>query len=239
MKLKDVLLVTNNNKGTEYKFLWSIEDYIAVLFKAFENSESEIAHAVKEVYQTKENNLWTEIYLSANKSYHAKFCQNEQELRNFLLGNHGMTEGEVCFDKYRCSEKCLDILKTYGMDCCGHSLIGELHYKRLGYVFRQGEILHNFNGCSYVALMKLDKSDLLLMDINSGQFCFAEGVNFYARYPKDSCCLEDDVVRGIEWDRGNYLGKDLSAIDIAGIQKRYEINEEEQEEYDMDEEMER
>ena len=35
MKLKDVLLITNNNKGTEYKYLSSMEDYMAILLRAF------------------------------------------------------------------------------------------------------------------------------------------------------------------------------------------------------------
>lgn len=34
MKLKDVLLITNNNKGTEYKYLSSMKDYMTVLFRA-------------------------------------------------------------------------------------------------------------------------------------------------------------------------------------------------------------
>lgn len=45
MKLKDVLLITNNNKGTEYKYLSSMKDYMTVLFRAFEGSETELAHA--------------------------------------------------------------------------------------------------------------------------------------------------------------------------------------------------
>lgn len=56
MKLKDVLLITNNNKGTEYKYLSSMEDYMAILLRAFEGSETELAHAVQELCQTKENN---------------------------------------------------------------------------------------------------------------------------------------------------------------------------------------
>lgn len=35
MKLKDVLLITNNNKGTEYKYLSSMKDYMTVLFRAW------------------------------------------------------------------------------------------------------------------------------------------------------------------------------------------------------------
>ena len=43
MKLKDVLLITNNNKGTEYKYLSSMEDYMAILLRAFEGSETALS----------------------------------------------------------------------------------------------------------------------------------------------------------------------------------------------------
>ena len=68
MKLKDVLLITNNNKGTEYKYLSSMEDYMAILLRAFEGSETELAHAVQELCQTKENSQYAEVYLAANKT---------------------------------------------------------------------------------------------------------------------------------------------------------------------------
>ena len=68
MKLKDVLLITNNNKGTEYKYLSSMKDYMTVLFRAFEGSETELAHAVQELCQTKENSQYAEVYLAANKN---------------------------------------------------------------------------------------------------------------------------------------------------------------------------
>ena len=146
MKLKDVLLITNNNKGTEYKYLSSMKDYMTVLFRAFEGSETELAHAVQELCQTKENSQYAEVYLAANKTFHARFCSDEWELRNFLGGNHKMTEGEVSFDKDRCTKECLDVLTAYNMDHEGHPLIGALHYEKMEYDFRQGEVLHNLNG---------------------------------------------------------------------------------------------
>lgn len=237
MKLKDMLLVTNNNKGTEYKFLSDMEDYMALLFRAYEGAEAEIACAVKELCQTREGNLWTEVYLAANKTYHARFCRDEWELRDFLMGNHGMTEGEVSFDKNRCTEECLDVLTAYNMDHEGHPLIGKLHYEALEYHFRQGEVLHNLNGSDYSVLMVLNQNDLFLMALKSGQFLIAEGTRAYARYPKEGIYSEDCIVRGIEWGRGIYLGNDLSEIDMDSIQKEYGINcNEVQEESGMDEE---
>lgn len=221
MKLKDMLLITNNNKGTEYKFLSSIEEYMTILFRAFDGSEKEIAREVKELCQTKENDAWAEVYLATNKTYHARFCKDEWELRNFLEGNHGMTEGEVSFDKDRCPEECLAVLTAYNMDCKGGSLFGKLHYEAMEHHFRQGEVLHNLNGSDYSVLMVLNQNDLFLMALKSGQFLIAEGTRVYVRYPREGIYSEDSIVRGIEWDKGIYLGNNLSEIDMDCIQKEY------------------
>lgn len=217
MKLKDVLLITNNNKGTEYKYLSSMEDYMAILLRTFEGSETELAHAVQELCRTKENSQYAEVYLAANKNFHARFCSDEWELRNFLGGNHKMTEGEVSFDKDRCTKECLDVLTAYNMDHEGHPL----------------------NGSDYSVLMVLNQNDLFLMALKSGQFLIAEGTRAYARYPKAGIYLEDSIVRGIEWDRGIYLGNDLSEISIDSIQKEYAAGHEAGwDENSMDEEQE-
>ena len=44
-----------------------------------------------------------------------------------------MTEGEVSFDKDRCTKECLDVLTAYNMDHEGHPLIGALHYEKMEY----------------------------------------------------------------------------------------------------------
>ena len=220
MKLKDMLLITNNNKGTEYRYLAGIEDYLAILFRAFEGSEIEMSHAIKELCQTKENGLWTEVYLTANKTYHARFCRDEKELRNFLSGNHKMTEGGSSFDRGRCPAECLDVLRLYGMDCRGKPVFGNLHYECLPRSFKQGEILHNFNGSDYIVLMVLDKNDLFVMSLGSGNYYLAEGVHFYARYPQTGTYPADNIVEGIEWGGSIYLGSDLAAINIDSIQKK-------------------
>lgn len=74
----------------------------------------------------------------------------------------------------------------------------------------RAEVLHNLNGSDYSVLMVLNQNDLFLMALKSGQFLIAEGTRAYARYPKEEIYPEDSIVRGIEWDRGIYLGNDLS-----------------------------
>ena len=236
MKLKDLILVTNNNKGVESKYLSSIEEYMAVLFETFAGSETEIAHAVGELCRTKDSNLWTEVYTAANKSFCARFCRDEQELRDFLMGYHKMAGKETVFDRDACAKESLDVLTAYNMDCAGRPLVEKLHYERQERRFRQGETLHNLNGSDYSVLMVLSENDLLLMALGSGQFLIAEGTREYARYPKEGTYSADSVTKGIEWDSGVYLGNDLSVIDLDNIRKEYaEANEE----YGADEELER
>lgn len=237
MRIKDMLLVTNSNKGTEYKYLAGIEDYMTTLFKAFEGSEAEVAHAVKELCQTKENSRWAEVYLAANKTFSARFCSSGQELRDFLLGTHKMAGREAVFDRERCTKGCLEVVTAYNMDCGGHPLIGKLHYEKQDYTFRQGETLHNLNGCDYCVLMTLNERDLFLMALNSGQFLIAQGTRAYARYPKEGSYSPDSIIRGIEWEHGVYLGNDLSVIDLDSIQREYASDRDtEQDESSEDEE---
>ena len=221
MKLRDLILVTSSNKGEESRYLSDIEGYMAVLFQAFSGSETEIAHAVGELCRTKDNNLWTEVYAAANKSFCARFCGDVQELRDFLMGNHGMAGKETVFDRDACAKESLDVLTAYNMDCGGHPLIGKLHYERQEHRFRQGEILHNLNGSDYSVLMVLSEKDLFLMALSSGQFLIAEGTRLYTRYPKAEPYPADSIIRGIECDRGIYLGSDMSVIDIDHIREEY------------------
>lgn len=81
-----------------------------------------------------------------------------------------MTEEEVSFDKDRCTKECLDVLTAYNMDHEGHPLIGKLHYEKMEYDFRQGEVLHNLNGSDYSVLMVLNQNDLFLMALKAGSF---------------------------------------------------------------------
>ncbi len=238
MKLKEMILVTNDGGGTESKYLTGIENYMESLFHISGGSVAEVAHAVKELCRTKENSLWTEVTLSTGETSHARFCKDEQELRNFLMGIHEMTGEGAIFDKDRCAEECLEVLTAYDMDSRGHPLMGKLHYERLEYSFRQGETLHNLNGSDYSVLMVLDRNDLFLMALSSGQFLIAEGTKAYARYPKEGTYPADSVIRGIEWDRGIYLGNDLSEIDLDSIRREY-ARDWGQEESGTDDELER
>lgn len=242
MKLRDMLLVTDNNKGTEHKYLSGVEDYMAALFEAFKDSETEteVSHVLKELCQTKENSRWVKVYPTAARTFSARFCGNARELRDFMLGIHGMTGKETVFDKDRCTKECLEVLTAYDMDCGGHPLIGKLHFERQEYTFRQGETLHNLSGCDYCVLMVLSKRDLFLMALNSGQFLIARDTRAYARYPKEGRYSPDSIIRGIEWEHGVYLGNDLSVIDLDSIQKEYAPDQDAgQDESGEDEEMER
>ena len=236
MKLKDMLLITHNHKGTEGKYLLSIQDYLSILSVDFERTEPELGHWIEELLSTKDNQLWTEIYLAANKTICARFCESEQELRQFLLGQHRMLDKGIPFLQEHCSKACLEALTAYDMDTAGHPLVGKLHYEVQRDTFRQGEALHNFNGSDYAVLQVLDRDHLLLMALKSGQFVIAAGTRAYARYPKEGFLAEDSVIQGISWEHGIYLGNNLLAIDLERIQQEYGQDEISEEENGMEEE---
>ena len=59
------------------------------------------------------------------------------------------------------------------MDTKGRVSIGSLSYKKLDTVFKQGQVLRNFNGRDYRVMEKLSEKNLLLMDVVTGSFVVA------------------------------------------------------------------
>ncbi len=46
----------------------------------------------------------------------------------------------------------------------------------------------------------------------------------YKRYPKDKTSTTENIQSGIEWERGVYLGNDISSVEIAKIQSTESSN---------------
>ena len=156
MKLEDMILVTENCKGTESIFLQSLSDYMELVLKAYGNSATGIADAVRQLYETKKGKGGcSELYFRRNISSQAVFCGSVAQLQGFLMGIGVKEHGKKpIFDRARCSTECFDVLKTYGVCEDGNSLFN-LHYEAKKYDFRQGEVLHNLNGCDYRVLSVL------------------------------------------------------------------------------------
>lgn len=224
MKLEDMILVTENRKGTESIFLLNLPGYMEMVLNTCEDSAIDMADAVKQLYETKEGKGGcSELYFRANISSQAMFCMGEAHLRCFLLGLQDGAAKEVkpVFDEARCTPECFGVLKSYGIGTDGHSLMHSLHYEPQEYDFCQGEILHNLNGSDYRVLSVLGENNLLLMSQSNGQYIVAVNTVMYERYPKEGHPAKDSVIRGIEWGHGVYLGTDIMKIDLDGILQEY------------------
>lgn len=221
MKLNEMILVTENQKGIETKYLSSFEDYFGLLTQILGKDLADLSDAVNRLYQTKEGMSCLETYVTANRSFHAKFCSSEAELRGFLLGIHDEEQDKVVFSEDKCSKDCFEVLKTYGIKTNGHGSFNSLHYEAQEYRFKNGEVLHNLNGNDYLVLAVFSEKNLLLMSQRDGQYILADNTVMYERSPKEGSISEDSIIRGIEWGSGTYLGHDLTQIDLPGIIQEY------------------
>ena len=181
MKLEEMLLVKERNKnGEEVNYLSNLSDYFVQVSKNGSGAAHELADAARKLYAAKTDlQGWAEFYFSRDTITSARFCASESELQGFLLGMYNQTGNKnipYIFDGDRCSVECFGILQAYGLDTSGHDLFGSMHYEPLEHDFKNGEIIHNFNGKDYRILSVLSPDNLLLMGISDGQFVAGMGV---------------------------------------------------------------
>lgn len=222
MKTTEIVLLTENWKGTEKNCLMTVEDYFKYLDLDRFVSRKDLADAMLELGRTLgDENAWCEHYFASNKSVYTRLCMDEMQLERFLEGFYNSTDQEVSFDKGMCSGECLDKLSELCMDTKGNVNIFDLSYTEVYAAFEQGEILHNFNGSDYRVMERLSAKNLLLQDERSGNFVVALGVSLFARHPKGTEAKEGNCQIGIEWGHGVYLGSTPSAIDFRHIRQEY------------------
>lgn len=229
MKLENMILVTENWKGSETNFLMDLADYMAVILKACD-LPIDMARSIEELYDSKEDpKLWNELYLSANKTFYAKFCTGESQLRRFLLGDfneENERKKEFTFDEKRCSKGCLEVLLAYGLQTDGHRLISGLHYEAINRVFHVGETIHNFNGIDYQVLDVLSPENLLLRSANTGEILIGCNTKYFKRMPKESFSSNDCILYGVEWGGSVFLRKNLTENIFENIRSAYGISKE-------------
>lgn len=222
MKITEIVLVTENWKGTEKNCLMTAEDYLKYLDLDKFDSRKDVAEAMLELGKTfGDENEWSEHYFAANLTVYARFCTDDVQLAKFLGGFYNSTDQQVSFDKGMCSGECLDKLSELGMDVKGRVRTGNLSYTRVDYVFEQGQTLHNLNGSDYRVMEKLSDRNLLLMDIKTGNFVVAQGTDMFARHPRGENATKANSLMGIEWGQGLYLGSTPSTIDFRHIRQEY------------------
>lgn len=222
MKITEIILVSENWKGTEANFLMTIADYMKYVDMDTFDSRKDVADSMIELGRTLGNeNAWSELYFASNKSVAARFCVDDRQLMKFLKGFYNSTDQKVRFDEERCSGECINKLAELGMDTKGKVSIGSLSYTKLDTVFEQGQTLRNFNGHDYRVMEKLSEKNLLLMDTMTGSFVVAQGTDLFARHPRGVEPTEENSLIGIEWGHGLYLSSTPSAIDFRHIRQEY------------------
>lgn len=220
MKLEDMILVVEKQKGIETNYLLDFTDYMEAALKLWGEHAEDMAGAVGALYETKAGKReWSDLYSAAEGSIHASFCTGEAQLNAFLRGR--FNDGEWSFDTERCSEECFDVLRIYNMNKDGYPLSPSLHYERVEHTFHAEEVLHNMNGNDYRVLAVLSPKNLLFMSAVDGQIVVGSGVNFFERYPKGERPDDGGMVTGIEWDHGVYLGNDITRIDFDILKQEY------------------
>ncbi len=220
MKLENIIMMMEKQKGTATNFLLNLTDYMEMALDMWGDYAEDMAGAIGTLYETKMGKReWSDLYMSADKKIYAAFCGNESQLRGFLMGS--FNSGEWFFDERRCTKNCLDVLRIYNMKTDGHALFPYLHYEPVEHVFHVGEILRNMNGNDYRVLAALSPQNLLLISLLDGQIIVGNGVRLYERYPKGEYCGKDSIVTGIEWDHGVYLGKDITRLDFDILKQEH------------------
>lgn len=98
MNLNEIVLVTENDKGTEINMLMTSDDY-----KKFVSIDdmSELADQMLCLGRTLgDDESFTEYYRAANVTITARFCKDEVQLGRFLQGLYNDSK-EFRFDKER------------------------------------------------------------------------------------------------------------------------------------------
>lgn len=118
--MQDMIMVTENWKGTETNMLLNFTDYMKDIVFQTNKEKMEIALEVLELEHTRDlREEWVETYLAANKSYSARYCSDYNQLLQFLKGKLNDDIEEVRFDCERCSKDCLKKLQELGISIYG------------------------------------------------------------------------------------------------------------------------
>lgn len=128
MKIQDMILVIQNIKGNETNMLMTLKEYKEAYLFVSSLSREESAQALKELFDTKfsePGSGWAERYITANKSYYAKFCSGSDELQCFLHGSYN-DDKKFQFDREESSRECMWALEEYNLDVGGGVKAGNI-----------------------------------------------------------------------------------------------------------------
>ena len=229
MNLTDIVLVTENDKGTETNMLMTVDDY-----KRFVDIEdlSDLSEQMLLLGRTLgEADNFAEYYRTANVTVFARLCRDDVQLGHFLQGIYNDSK-EFRFDKEASSPECIVKMKEIGMTDRGWIDDFILHYEKNDRTFERGQTFHNFNDHDYMVLEALSPRNLVVMDMKSGSLTIALGATEYKRYPKDEKPTNDNTTIGVSWEHGIYLGSTLSTTNFRMYKKEYGTPEKVEDIYD-------
>lgn len=229
MNLTDIVLVTENDKGTETNMLMTVDDY-----KRFVDIEdlSDLSEQMLLLGRTLgEADNFAEYYRTANVTVFARICRDDVQLGHFLQGIYNDSK-EFRFDKEASSPECIVKMKEIGMTDRGWIDDFILHYEKNDRSFERGQTFHNFNDHDYMVLEALSPRNLVVMDMKSGSLTIALGATEYKRYPKDEKPTNDNTTIGVSWEHGIYLGSMLSTTNFRMYKKEYGTPEKVEDIYD-------
>lgn len=229
MDLRDIVLVIENDKGTEINMLMTLDDYkkfIAI------DEMSELADQMLCLGRTLgEEESFTEYYRAANVMISARFCKDDIQLGRFLQGVYNDSK-EFRFDKERSSPECIAKMRELAMTDKGWVDDFILHYEKNDRSFERGQTFHNFNDHDYMVLEALSPRNLVVMDMKSGSLTIALGATEYKRYPKEEKPTKDNTTIGVSWEHGIYLGSTLSSTNFKAYKREYGTPEKIEDIYD-------
>ena len=229
MNLTDIVLVTENDKGTETNMLMTVDDY-----KRFVDIEdlSDLSEQMLLLGRTLgEADNFAEYYRTANVTVFARLCRDDVQLGHFLQGIYNDSK-EFRFDKEASSPECIVKMKEIGMTDRGWIDDFILHYEKNDRTFERGQTFHNFNDHDYMVLEALSPRNLVVMDMKIGSLTIALGATEYKRYPKDEKPTNDNTTIGVSWEHGIYLGSTLSTTNFRMYKKEYGTPEKVEDIYD-------
>ena len=118
--MRDMILVTENWKGTETNMLLNFEEYMSSIVFHTNKEKMEIALEVLELEKTRDLRTdWVETYLAANKSYSARYCADYNQLLAFLKGSLNDEFANTIFDCDCCCKDFLEKLQELGISIYG------------------------------------------------------------------------------------------------------------------------
>ena len=128
MEITDIILVTENYKGTEKNMLMNFTEYMIQFGMQTGKTPSLAGFHTLDLERSKDDRgMWTEVYFSANKSVNARYCVDMAQLCYFLSGRYNEQNAEHYLDEARCSKECFELMDELGINKDGSYREGPEH----------------------------------------------------------------------------------------------------------------